>query len=40
MKGRAAQIKMLGNAVVPQWAVIALSAITEMDRLIHRGEAI
>ncbi len=32
MKGRAALIKMFGNAVVPQWAAIVLSVIVEMER--------
>lgn len=35
MKGRAAQIKMYGNAVVPQWALIILAAIVEFDRLLQ-----
>lgn len=31
MKGRAALIKMLGNAVVPQWALVLLAAIGEIE---------
>jgi hypothetical protein len=33
MKYRAPLIKMYGNAVVPQWAFVALAAIAEMDKL-------